>query len=262
MGAYAINGKDLMATFGIFVREGGSDGFLQLPKPKAFYQYDWKDKSGVETDPTEPVVFEPRSVAVPFTIAADTEAAFWAGYTGFIAELTKPGLQALYIEQANRIFRVKMENSSAFTRLSPIKNPVQKIVANFTITFLEPEPNLFTEPAAAPGETPADMLFYSWGYSGNPVYETDYSTLTYQFGANRDRSAPVLDFTQAANYKYLYVATPMEAPVFTVWGNAPKNYGKFPDQLFYAPVTLAERRIYISRSPVLLDKDNSSLSLG
>lgn len=260
--AYSINGKDLQTAFGIIVRPGGSDGFLQLPKPKAFYQYDWGGEHGVEINPLEPVVFEARTVAVPMTITADTEAAFWQGYTGFLQELSKPGLQALYIAQLKRSFRVKLENFGAFNRFTPIVNPKQKVAANFTVTFLEPSPNLYIEAPTEPGTPPpANQLVYFWGYSSNPVYGTNYDALAYQFTGNRSRTAPVLDFTQSGNYKYLFIATDLAAPVFAEWTNTDKNYGKFPDQVFHAPVEHGGKRLYIARTMVLLDRDNTSLKL-
>lgn len=261
MGIYKINGIDI-STFGLFVRPGGSDGFLALPKPKKGYQYDWQGESGVEINPLEPVVFEARSVAVPMTIAATTEQAFWSGYTAFVQELSKQGLQEWHIGEFRRSFRVKLENFSNLDRLTRILNPTQPVVANFTITLLEPNPNLFFEaPTDSGTPVPSDQLTYFWGYSGAPVHGTDYDALAFQFTGNRSRTNPVLDFSANGNYKYLYMATPLEAPVFGEWENTDKNYGKFPDQVFHAPFEHNGKRLYISRSAVLLDKNITSLEL-
>ena len=262
MARYFINGKDLQSTFGIIV-ESGSDGFLQMPKPKPYYKYDWGGENGVETDPTEPVVFEPRAVTVRFAIIVTAEASFWANYIAFINEINKPGLQKLFIEEAQRSFMVKNDSPGEFKRLTRLRGNQPAIVAEFSVNFLEPKPSLFGEAPviSEPGNPAPALTQYDWGYSANAVYGTDYEALAFQFTGGRAESAPSLDFTSAANFNYLYVKVPADAKVYANWTNTSFNYGKFPDQVFSAPVEANGFRYYISRVPVLLDRDNTSIKI-
>jgi len=260
MARYSINGKDLQTTFGIIV-ESGSDGFLQMPKPKPYYKYDWGGESGVETDPAEPIVFEPRTVTVKFAIIVAGEASFWANYIAFINEINKPGLQKLYIEEAQRSFMIKNDSPGEFRRHTRLRGNQPEIVAEFSVNFLEPVPSLFGEAPVVTEPGAPDLTAFHWGYSAGAVYGTNYEALNLQFNGSRSDTSPVLNFTGAANYNYLYIKAPTDAKVYLNWLNTAFNYGKFPDQVFYAPVEAGGFRYYISRVPVLLDRDNTSIKL-
>ena len=258
MAAYAINGKDLESTYGIQVMSG-SDDLLKQPKPKKYYQHDWGGEDGVEIDPSEPVVYESRKVEMEYVLIAANETDFWNKYGAFLQEISKPGMQKWYVSEIQKNYLLKIDNTGNFRRFTRLRGEQDKVVVRFSIGYIEPNPEGYTAPTPAP--TPGTGVQIDWGYSSSPIYDTNYSALTFQFTAQKSENSPELNFTQAANFKYLVIRTASTVKSYINWFNTNFNQGKFPDQVFYPSVESGGFRYYISRTEVLLDKDNSSIKL-
>ncbi|TXK52396.1 hypothetical protein FVR03_01380 [Pontibacter qinzhouensis] len=258
MGAYSINNKDLHLTYGIIV-ESGSDTFLQIPKAKPFYRYDWGDENGVEIDHSEPNRFEPRNATLYLAILANTEAEFWTNYRAFIAEISQPGVQKLYIGEARREFYIKYESPGTFRRYTPLRGGY-KIGAKFSVNFLEPNPSMLVEAPDSGGNE--SLGYFSWGYSPSAeVFDVDFNSLNFQFSGNLDRQQPTFTFTQAAHEMYLYIRTEKGTDIYTRWKHNDQNYGPIPDQVLMSYYEFGDHRYYFTRRKFLFDTTQSRIQL-
>lgn len=60
-----INDKETEATWNCFLEDGGVNTFLQVPRPKPRYSFNWNDASGEDVDDGEELCFESMLFTVP-----------------------------------------------------------------------------------------------------------------------------------------------------------------------------------------------------
>lgn len=93
-----------------------------------------------------------------------------------------------------------------------------------------------------------------WGYFDTDPFAT-VSSKVMQFSLLYPNGSNILNlnFTNAANLKWLVVKEPSTQPVKTSWENTVFNYGTVPDSVFRTPVIISGERYYVSRAPVVLE---------
>lgn len=93
-----------------------------------------------------------------------------------------------------------------------------------------------------------------WGYfDTDPFATVDTETMRFSLLYPNGSNTLNLNFTNAANLKWLVIKEPNTQPVKTEWENTVFNYGTVPDSVFRSPVIISGERYYVSREPVVLD---------
>jgi hypothetical protein len=110
---------------------------------------------------------------------------------------------------------------------------------------------VITKYGTASTGTPATI---EWGYfDSDPLATVGSATMQFSLAYPSGANSFSLNFTNAANLKWLVVKEPSTQPVKTTWINTIFNYGTVPDSVFRAPVIIGGFRYYVSREPVVLD---------
>lgn len=110
---------------------------------------------------------------------------------------------------------------------------------------------VFTKYGTATSGTTA---LIEWGYfDTDPLATVDSETMQFSLAYPSGVNYFSLNFTNAANLKWLVVKEPATQPAKTTWINTIFNYGTVPDSVFRAPVIIGGFRYYVSREPVVLD---------
>jgi hypothetical protein len=104
------------------------------------------------------------------------------------------------------------------------------------------------------GTSGASPTTISWGYfDTDPLAAVDTATMQFSLLYPSGTNSFSLNFTNAANLKWLVLKEASTQPVKTSWINTIFNYGTMPDSVFRAPVVIGAFRYYVSREPVVLD---------
>jgi len=133
--ANALNGKDLKALFGVQVIK--TDDFLNRPKPKDSLENDFQDQDGLDKDLSARKLAS-RTFELPCALIATSRDDFHTKYDGLFTELTKGGLQELYLEDLDRTYYLYYEDQQPVTKLTQIDR--EHVGIKFTIIFSETDP--------------------------------------------------------------------------------------------------------------------------
>lgn len=139
IGFAKMNGLDIYSTYGISFRPGTYDELLKAPKRKKAYEYDWKDESGIETDPNEMPVYERQVFNLPIVIIAENGEQFYHRYgelTTFLLNSKEINLD--FIEMGRR-FKLQYAEMSDFQKLTKISG-TSLVGCYFTIQFTNDYP--------------------------------------------------------------------------------------------------------------------------
>lgn len=102
-----------------------------------------------------------------------------------------------------------------------------------------------------------------WGYFDTDIHSTvDSQTMQFSLLFPNGANNLTLNYTNAANLKYLVLKEPSTQPVKTTWINTIFNYGTMPDSVFRDPVIIGGVRYYVSRAPVVLNADAPIIAFG
>lgn len=148
-GRYFINAKDFWTIFSVLV-ESGSDDFLKLPPAKDRIARDWSDANGLDVDVSKNAFVNAREITLNCAIILDSEADFWERYQKFLAEWRTPGFKRIQVTELGlRSFYCIYKASETFrrftrVRLDDIGVNETKIACKFSLTMVEPDPNLGT----------------------------------------------------------------------------------------------------------------------
>ena len=137
-GNYYIDGIDLWTNYGITIAKGGLDDFLKLPKRKGSIEHNWSDEDGLDVDLSRNY-YEAKEISVRFFILADTEAAYWNSYNGFLTLLKKPGLRRFSIAVFGRDYHVFYKDCNIYDKITPFRQ-TGKLFCSFVVQFVEQVP--------------------------------------------------------------------------------------------------------------------------
>lgn len=128
-----INNKNLLSIYKLVIQTGTQE-LLEFPERKESLSNDWREENGTETD-LELVRFKDKEVNLNciFIVSNDTE--YWNCYNAFFAEITKPGLQNLFIEDHSKTYQVSYKKTSGFKKASKRLKNVPKVAVKFTLTL-------------------------------------------------------------------------------------------------------------------------------
>lgn len=138
-GKYLIDSIDFWVAYNMFVSDG-VDNFLRYAKRKDSITHDWMDSNGIDVDLSR-VFFQSREIPLEICFIAKKED-FLPKYTLFIAQWAKPWTHRLEITSLGQSFFVYYKECTAFTKYTKIENDL--VMCKFTITVVEPEPNIDT----------------------------------------------------------------------------------------------------------------------
>lgn len=142
--ANKINNIDLQTVFGVSLRPGGSESFLQLPKRKSSLEHNWPERDGIDIDLTEPT-FEARDFRLKCLLMASgatlTEARdnFWLLYNGLFTELSQPGHLDLFLGDYNKTFTLYYQGQDSLDKLTKVTS--KKVCLSFDLLFSEADPS-------------------------------------------------------------------------------------------------------------------------
>ncbi len=128
-----LNDKNLLSMFS-FVIKTGTAQLLEFPERKEGVTNDWREENGTETD-LDLVRFKDKEVTLDCAIVTDTDTEFWTAYNAFFAELTKPGLQSLFIFDHSQTYQVSYKKTSNFIKTSKNLIGVPKVFVKFNLTL-------------------------------------------------------------------------------------------------------------------------------
>lgn len=113
---------------------------------------------------------------------------------------------------------------------------------------------------AVPNQNSVSTYELLWSYFDEDPY-SDIQNDTFLF----NKTVPIgitqyaMEFSSNATGKFLAIREPISEPVKTAWNNTNFNNGTFPDSVFRAPVIIDGYRFYVSRIPVVLDSQNTTI---
>lgn len=138
-GLYFLDGFDLWTTFGIAVQKGSAD-FLKMPPKKQSTEHDWPDANGIDVD-LSAMYFSQREGTLTLLMVAESEQEWWDRYELFKSLLSQPGLRRLSITaHGQRSYYVFYKETSSWSQVKPLQNSSGKVMQQFSITIVEPEP--------------------------------------------------------------------------------------------------------------------------
>lgn len=145
-GLLLINNIDPYETYGVFLAEEDKDSMtnyeqlLKIPELKPVQKVDYREEDGVRLPAVLNQKWKEREVKLTFAIVAENAVQFEQQYFNFINFLKNGdnGWLTIQIPELNRSWRMYMVNSSRYEQLSDMTG---EVVARFTVTFEEPQPN-------------------------------------------------------------------------------------------------------------------------
>ncbi|WP_343302845.1 hypothetical protein AAHN97_14970 [Chitinophaga niabensis] len=140
-GQYYIDGADLWLVYGMIIEDrAGTDALLQFPERKESISHDWADENGLDIDLSR-VYLKEKEFSLNISIQAAGESDFWDKYHKFLNMLRQPGLRRLEVSELASSYFVFYKSCTSFARRTRIKGS-SKIAAQFSITLVEPSPQL------------------------------------------------------------------------------------------------------------------------
>lgn len=128
-----LNGVNLLTGFGMVIQTGAAT-LLEFPERKEGIKYDWPEENDTQYDLAAPR-FKDKEITLRCAILKDTHTQFWTAYNALFVQLSKPGTQALYIDDHGKTYNVFYKKSGAFNiRLKRLKN-VSKVFVKFDLTL-------------------------------------------------------------------------------------------------------------------------------
>lgn len=154
-GLVTINGTDIWLEYGVFLAEENRgehenyDALLKAPRLKEPRKVTYRDRNGVRLPAKLPRYWEERTLTLRFALVAADATAFEAAYYGFVTFLKEgdDGWLVLKVRELGRTFRLYLTEFSDYSQLTDFDG---RVVALFTATFAEPEPDF------APPEPPVE----------------------------------------------------------------------------------------------------------
>lgn len=128
-----INGNNLLSTYKLIIQTGTHE-LLEFPERKDSLSNDWREENGTETD-LELVRFKDKEVNLNCIFIVENDSSFWSAYNAFFNELTKPGLQNLFIEDHSKTYPVFYKKTSGFKKQSKRLKNVPRVAVKFTLTL-------------------------------------------------------------------------------------------------------------------------------
>jgi len=128
-----INNKNLLSVYKLIIQTGTQD-LLIFPERKESLSNDWREENGTETD-LELVRFKDKEVDLNCMFIVSNDAEYWSCYNAFFAEITKPGLQNLFIDDHSKTYQVYYKKTSGFKKVSKRLKNVPKVAVKFTLTL-------------------------------------------------------------------------------------------------------------------------------
>lgn len=143
-GQYYFDGADLFTVYGMVMEDRSfSDALLKFPDRKDSISHDWEDENGLDIDLSRTYLKE-REATANITLYATDESDFWDKYHRFLNMLRQPGVRRVEIAELSSSYYMFYKGCSSFTRQTRLKAIPYgaKIVAQFSITMAEPNPQL------------------------------------------------------------------------------------------------------------------------
>jgi hypothetical protein len=141
-GMWYIDGIDIWLNFAVAISNGLAK-FLPLTRRKDSISHDWPAQHGLDVDVSKHF-FSERTVTMNCFLITETESEFWTKRNAFIQQLAKPGFRRLTVTaHGGRSYFVIFQEVSEYVQRKNLKNiPANKVVHEFSITVMEPSPQL------------------------------------------------------------------------------------------------------------------------
>lgn len=145
-GLLLINDIDPYEAFGAFLAEEDKDSMtnyeqlLKAPELKPLQKVDYREEDGVRLPTILNQKWKEREVKLTFAMVAESVAQFEQKFFDFLNFLKdgNNGWLTIQIPELNRSWRMYMVNCSRYEQVSDMTG---EVVARFTVTFEEPQPN-------------------------------------------------------------------------------------------------------------------------
>lgn len=128
-----LDGQDFNTTYGFVISSGKSD-FLKLPTLKEPLSFDWKDKTGIERDLSNPV-FEPRFATLKGHMLGNDRDDFFAKQTALFEALKQPGERKILIPDLQQEFRCFYRSNNVTDIVTKVFQYSSKIAIYMELTF-------------------------------------------------------------------------------------------------------------------------------
>lgn len=125
-GELYIDGKDAYTDFGVWITEGGYDGFLPFPELVEPDRNDWPDEDGIEPDLEKPTL-KPRELNITFVRSVDGRSA-----GALVEHLSKSGYHLFRIPSLGREWSLRLIQNPAYEDWDRLES--------FTLRFSEDRP--------------------------------------------------------------------------------------------------------------------------
>lgn len=106
-----INAYVLETAFGIVLEEGGLEVFEKPATPKAIFFNEWPELSARDYDENAPLVFEPRTLEVPFLIVGNSMEDYRTKKEAFLELIMINGEFSLQILEWGESFRLRYKET-------------------------------------------------------------------------------------------------------------------------------------------------------
>jgi hypothetical protein len=126
-----LNGNNLLTAYKLIIQTGTHE-LLEYPERKESLSNDWREEDGTETD-LELVRFKDKEVNLNCIFIVNDDTEYWNCYNAFFEEITKPGLQSLFIEDHAKTYQVFYKKTSGFKKVSKRLKNVPKVAVKFTL---------------------------------------------------------------------------------------------------------------------------------
>lgn len=140
---YNFNGKNFKTDYGVRVKS--AEGLLDIPDRKDIKKYEFPDSSGYSPELTT-VVYEERKITIDAFIKADTAKELVENYYKLCYDLkNQTDVKTLQVVITPKTGTAKTLTFSVYCeKISQIKKRFVdgQNYGTFTITFIEPEPNI------------------------------------------------------------------------------------------------------------------------